>query len=422
MRDEVPVRRASPFGALRHPNFRLYVGGMAVSLAGTAMQQLAQSWLVYRLTHSAWMLGVTWFCSNIPVLLLGPFAGVLADRFPRRSIVFTAQSVAMLQAFALAMLTLTGHVTVPHVLALALLLGICSAFDIAGRQAMFVHLVGKEDLLGAISLNSATFNSARVVGPALAGFLVGRLGEGLCFLLNGLSFVAVLASLALMRFQEPPHVPGGESPMERLRGGFHLAASTPPLRIALLLVAGMTLGTAGVNALGPMFADGIFHMGAQGLGFLTGGMGLGAIAGTLTLAGSRGHRQLPGAITQALFVASATLVVFAASPSYWLSLALMPLLGMSVFRTNAATNTMIQLRVPENYRGRIMGLYSSMVVGMLPVASLISGALAAQIGPRWTIALGGALALSAAVYARGTQETMSNWLDAAHASANVGIS
>ena len=250
MQDEAPVRRASPFGALRHPNFRLYVGGMAVSLAGTAMQQLAQSWLVYRLTHSAWMLGVAWFCTNVPVLLLGPFAGVLADRFPRRSIVFAAQMVAMLQAFALAALTLTGHVTVPHVLALALLLGICSAFDIAGRQAMFVHLVGKDDLLGAISLNSATFNSARVIGPALAGFLVGRLGEGLCFFLNGLSFLAVLASLALMRFQEPPHVPG-ESPLERLRGGFRLAASTPPLRIALLLVAGMTLGTAGVNVGSP---------------------------------------------------------------------------------------------------------------------------------------------------------------------------
>lgn len=392
-----------------------------MSLAGTWMQQLAQSWLVYRLTHSAWMLGVTWFCANVPVLLLGPVAGVMADRFPRRSIVFTAQAIAMLQAFALAALTLAGRVTVAHVLVLALLLGTCSAFDIAGRQAMFVHLVGKEDLLGAISLNSATFNSARVVGPALAGFLVGRLGEGLCFLLNGLSFLAVLASLALMRFEEPPNMPG-ESPLERLRGGFRLAAGTPPLRLALLLVASMTLATAGVSALGPMFADGLFHMGAQGLGFLTGGMGLGAIAGTLTLAGSRGHRELPGAIVQALFVASATLLVFAASPSYWLSLALMPLLGMSVFRANAATNTMIQLRVPESYRGRIMGLYSSMVVGMLPVASLVSGAMAAQIGPRWTVALGGGLALCAAVYARGRQETMENWLGPMRASASVGIS
>jgi len=421
MQNEAPMRRTSPFGALRHRNFRLYVGGMAVSLAGTWMQQLAQSWLVYRLTHSSWMLGVTWFCANIPVLLLGPLAGVVADRFPRRNIVFGAQTLAMLQAFALAALTLSGRVTVADVLVLALILGTCSAFDIAGRQAMFVHLVGKEDLLGAISLNSATFNSARVVGPALAGFLVGRLGEGLCFLLNGFSFVAVLASLALMRFEEPPQIPG-ESPLERLRGGFRLAGGTPPLRIALVLAACMTLGTAGVSALGPMFADGLFHMGAQGLGILTGGMGLGAIAGTLTLAGSRGHRQLPGAIMQALFVASATLLVFAASPSYWLSLAVMPLLGMSIFRANAATNTMIQLRVPENYRGRIMGLYSSMVVGMLPVASLISGALAAQIGPRWTVALGGALALGAAVYARGKQATMKNWLDVSPAAVDVGIS
>jgi MFS family permease len=170
-----------------------------------------------------------------------------------------------------------------------------------------------------------------------------------------------------------------------------------------------------------MFADGLFHMGAQGLGFLTGGMGLGAIAGTLTLAGSRGHRHLPGAIMQALFVASATLFVFAASPNYWLSLAMMPLLGMSVFRTNAATNTMIQLRVPENYRGRIMGLYSSMVVGMLPVASLAAGALAASIGPRWTVAVGGVLALAAGVHARRTLQTMKNWLEAPNAGADVGL-
>jgi MFS family permease len=421
MQDEAPVRRASPFGALRHPNFRLYVGGMAVSLAGTWMQQLAQSWLVYRLTHSAWMLGVTWFCANVPVLLLGPVAGVLADRFPRRNIVFGAQTLAMIQAFVLAALTLTGRVTVAHVLALALLLGTCSAFDIAGRQAMFVHLVGKEDLLGAISLNSATFNSARVVGPALAGFLVGRLGEGLCFLLNGFSFLAVLASLALMRFEEPPHAPG-EGPLERLREGFRLASGTPPLRTTLILVASMTLATAGVSALGPMFADGLFHRGAQGLGLLTGGMGLGAVAGTLTLAGSQGHAKLPGAIMQALFVASATLFAFAASPSYWLSLALMPLLGMSIFRTSAATNTMIQLRVPENYRGRIMGLYSSMVVGMLPVASLIAGALAAHIGPRWTVAAGGVLALAAAVHAHRNLGSMRNWLEAPNAGADVGLS
>ena len=421
MQDEAPVRRASPFGALRHPNFRLYVGGMAVSLAGTWMQQLAQSWLVYRLTHSPWMLGVTWFCANVPVLLLGPVAGVLADRFPRRNIVFGAQTIAMLQAFVLAALTLTGRVTVAQVLGLALLLGTCNAFDIAGRQAMFVHLVGKEDLLGAISLNSATFNSARVIGPALAGFLVGRLGEGLCVLLNGFSFLAVLASLALMRFEEPPSSPG-EGPLERLRAGFRLASGTPPLRTTLLLVALMTLATAGVSALGPVFAEGLFHRGAQGLGLLTAGTGLGAVAGTLTLAGTRGHRQLPGAIMQALFFASATLFVYAASPSYWLSLAMMPLLGMSIFRTSAATNTMIQLRVPENYRGRIMGLYSSMVVGMLPVASLIAGALATHIGPRWTVAAGGVLALYAAVHARRNQASMKNWLEMPPAGVGVRIS
>jgi MFS family permease len=418
MQDEAPVRRASPFGAFRHRDFRLYMGGMAVSLAGTSMQQLAQSWLVYRLTHSSWMLGVTWFCANVPVLLLGPLAGLVSDRFPRRRIVIVAQVVAMLQAFALAALTLSGRITVAHVLGLALLLGACNVFDIAGRQAMFVHLVGKDDLLGAISLNSATFNSARVIGPPLAGLLVGRLGEGPCFLINALSFLAVLASLALMRYREPPHGPG-EGPLERLRMGFQVVARTPPLRTAFLLVGSMAVATAGVSALGPMFADGLFHRGAQGLGLLTGGMGLGAIAGTLTLASSRGFRQLPGVVMQALFVTAATLIVFAASPSYWLSVAMMTLLGMGIFRTNTATNTMIQLRVPESYRGRIMGLYSSTVVGMLPVASLISGALAAQIGPRWTVALGGMLALIAGIHAHRSQNALSNWLNAPTAGAGL---
>ena len=421
MQNQPSGRRDSPFRALRHRDFRLYVVGMAISLSGTWMQQLAQSWLVYRLTHSAWMLGVAWFCANLPVLVLGPFAGLAADRFPRRSIVIAAQTLAMLQAFALAALTLSGHVTVAHVLILALLLGICSAFDVAGRQAMFVHLVGKEDLLGAISLNSTTFNCARILGPAAAGFLVGTLGEGPCFLLNGLSFVAVLVSLAMMRFHEPPQAPSS-GPLERLREGFRLVAATPPLRTALLLVGAMTLAAAPVVALGPMFADGLFHRGAEGLGLLTAGMGLGAIAGTLNLASNRGAGGLPRAVVFAQALAGAALLVFAGSPSYWLSLALMPLIGMSIFRTNAATNTMIQMRIPEAYRGRIMGIYSSMVIGMIPVGSLVAGGLASQIGPRWTVALGGVLACTAALYGRQRVETLRNWLSNTPAGVPVGLS
>lgn len=192
------------FRALRHRNFRLYIAGMAVSLAGTWMQQLAQAWLIYRLTRSEFSLGLTWFFANLPVLLLGPLAGLAADRFPRRRIVIVTQAVAMIQAITLAALTLTGHVKVWHVIALAAVLGISNAFDIPARQALFIRLVGKEDLLNAISLNSATFNSARVVGPSLAGFVVARFGEGACFTLNAISFTAVLGSLFLMDVNEEP--------------------------------------------------------------------------------------------------------------------------------------------------------------------------------------------------------------------------
>jgi predicted MFS family arabinose efflux permease len=316
----------------------------------------------------------------------------------------------MLQAFVLAALTLSGRVQIHHVLGMALVLGVCTAFDVAARQSLYIHLVGKEDLLSAISLNSATFNSARVVGPALGGLVVAHLGEGLCFLLNGFSFLAVLAALAAMHLNEPRYA-GTENPFARLRGGFRLAAGSPPLRTAFLLIGAMTLAVAPVTALGPLFADGFFHRGAQGLGWLTGALGLGAIAGTLTLASSRGGTLLPHAVMQALCVAGAALLIFAASPSYWLCLAVMPVLGMCIFRSNAATNTMLQMRVPEGFRGRIMGLYSATVIGMLPIGSLLAGALAAHIGPRWTVACGSLLALAGALYAARHRHRMRSWLE-----------
>jgi MFS family permease len=398
------------FRALRYRNFQLYLGGMTISLAGAWMQQLAQSWLVYRLTRSEWMLGLVTFCANLPVLFLSPIAGVLADRFARRRIVIVTQSVAMAQAVALAALTLTGRIEVWHILGLALVLGLSSAFDIPGRQALFVHLVGKKDLLNAISLNSAMFNTARVLGPSLGGFIVARLGEGACFSLNALSYLAVLGSLMAMRVEETI-APPAEGTLARLKAGVGYALNTVPLRNLLMICGLTTISSAPAMALAPMFADAIFHRGSTGLGLLTSAFGAGAIFGTLGLA----RRRSTHGLTEVIFVSSATagaaLIAFAASPSFWISVALMPVTGMAIFRLNAATNTSIQTRIADEFRGRIMGVYSMMVIGMIPVGSILAGALAARIGSRWTVFFGGALSLSTALFTFTRRRRLSAWLE-----------
>ncbi|MBE0656263.1 MAG: MFS transporter, partial [Bryobacteraceae bacterium] len=239
------------FRALRHRDFRLYAGGMAVSLAGTWMQNLAQAWLVYRLTRSEWMLGLTWFCASVPVLILSPIAGAVADRFPRRRIVMVTQAVAMLQAATLAGLTLTGRVEIWHVLALAAVLGVSNAFDIPGRQALFIRLVGRDDLLNAISLNSAIFNMARIVGPSVGGLIVARTGEGMCFLLNAVTYVAVLGSLAAMRVNE--EMPKAtQSGLEGLKSGIGYVWRMPEVRAVLVLCGMISIATSPGPTLAPV--------------------------------------------------------------------------------------------------------------------------------------------------------------------------
>lgn len=399
------------FRALRHRNFRLYIGGMAVSLAGTWMQQLAQSWLVYRLTGSEFMLGLVWFCSNIPVLLLSPLAGLAADRYPRRRVIFLAQAAAMLQAAALAALTLTNRVEVWHVVALALVFGVSNAFDIPTRQAFYIHLVGKEDLINAISLNSATFNAARVAGPALGGLVVARVGEGACFALNAVSYFAVLGSLLAMRMTETIE-PSQETAWQRLRSGFEYAWRTPPLRALLATCGLVAVSVAPVMTLAPMFADGIFGKGPGGLGLLTSALGLGAIAGTLSLARRTASAGLPRVVFYSAATLALTLTMFAVSPSFMLCVALMPFVGMAVMRHNAATNTTVQLGIDDRLRGRVMSFYSMMVVGMFPVGSLLAGALAERIGSRAAVLLGAVGCACAAWYVYRRQREWSEWLAA----------
>ena len=388
-----PSRVPHTFRALRHRNFRLFIGGQIVSLIGTWMQNVAQSWLVYRLTHSELLLGTAWFCAQIAVFALGPLGGIAADRFSRRKVVIVTQTLSMLQAFALAALTLSGRVQVWHVLALAGLLGVINAFDMPGRQALVIQMTSKDDLINAISLNSAVFNAARVVGPAVAGLLLAVVGEGTCFLINGFSFLAVILSLTAMRL--PPFTPAAHVGMwQHLVDGFRYAANHSAVRRVLALMGAATLAGMPGLVLMPFFADDIFHRGSRGLGILMGAMGTGAVIGTLTLARRTRLSGLGNVMVFSGLITGICYLAFAFSPSYYLSLAVMPLIGYSVMRQMASANTTIQTLIPDEYRGRIMAMYSMTVVGLGPFGSLAAGALAGRFGARATMGAGGVLALA----------------------------
>jgi MFS family permease len=387
------------FSALRHRNFRLFVFGQIISLVGTWMQNVAQSWLVYRLTHSEMLLGTTWFCMQIPVFALGPLGGLASDRHSRHRIVVITQVLSMLQALILAALTLSNRVEVWHILVLSVALGTINAFDMPARQSLVIQMTSRRDLLSAISLNSAIFNAARVVGPGVAGLLVAGFGEGLCFLFNALSFVAVIAALLAMRL--PPFVPQRQdSPWVHLLAGFRYVYEAKPVRSLLLMMAAITIGGMPALVLMPFFADGIFHHGSRGLGFLMGAMGTGAVIGTLVLAGRRSVTGLTTVIVYSALTLGVAYLLFAVSGSFYFSLVIMPLLGFSVMRQMASANTLIQTLIPDEFRGRIMALYSMTVVGLGPFGSLVSGAMASAVGPRATVFAGGIVCLAAALVFR----------------------
>lgn len=387
------------FRALRHRNFRLFVTGQIVSLIGTWMQSVAQAWLVYRLTHSELLVGTVWFCAQIPVFALGPLGGLASDRHSRYHLVILTQTLAMCQAFALAALTLSGKVQVPHILVLATMLGAINAFDMPGRQSLIIQMASKEDLLPAISLNSAIFNAARVVGPAVAGVVVAVAGEGICFLMNGISFLAVIGCLLAMRlpaFQRPAPT----SPWAHLVQGFRYVHGHRVVRTLLAMTGAITIANMPAVVLMPFFAEDIFHHGSRGLGILMGAMGAGAVAGTLVLAARARISALPKVMFWSAVLLGAGFSLFAVSNSFYLSLVIMPVIGYSVMRQMASANTLIQTRIPDEFRGRTMAFYSMTVVGLGPFGSLAAGALAHAYGARLTVLAGGLLALAAAAIFR----------------------
>lgn len=360
------------------------------------MQSLAQSWLVYRLTKSTVWMGTLGFSSQMPVLLLGPLAGVVADRLSRRNIVIATQVSFLIQSAILATLTLTNTIGLGSLIGMAMLLGVINAFDIPARQSLFVHMVGKEDLQNAIALNSMTFNAARIVGPSIAGFLVAAVGEGLCFAFNSATFVAVIASLLIMRPAEPERG-GTHSALTHLRGGFSYAWNSRAVRMMLFVTALANLASTPISVLAPVFADGIFRRGSMGLGFLTGSMGLGAMIGTYVLARNAATANPVKVVLTSTLLGGMALGVFAASPWFYLSLAAIAVFGFSLFRQLAATNSLIQSLIDDAYRGRIMSLYSMTVVGMLPLGNLAAGTLAHAVGVRLTVAAGAVLSAAAAL-------------------------
>ncbi len=388
---------AALFRSLRHRNFRLFFSGQIISLVGTWMQTIAEAWLLYRLTHSSVLLGVLGFMNQIPIFLLSPLGGLVADRWPRQRVVIATQVASMMLAFILATLTLTGRIVVWEIITLSTLLGVVNSFDVPARQSFLIEMVGREDLLNAIALNSSMFNGARVAGPAIAGLLVAWIGEGWCFLSNGISYIAVIAGLLMMRVENPLVAHDGASPMEKMREGFRFVRHTVPIRTLLLLVGLVSLVALPFSVLMPIFADKILNGGASAYGNLMGAVGLGAMCGALAIAVRKELKGLGNIVAASAIGLGVSLALFGASRMYWFSLVALALSGVSMMMLFTSSNTLIQAMVPDQLRGRVMALYSMMFLGMSPFGSLAAGTLAAHIGAPITVALGGIASLTGGV-------------------------
>lgn len=377
------------FRSLRHPNYRLFFAGQLLSLIGTWMQNVAQFWLVYRLTGSGIDLGLAGFMNHFPVVLLAPWGGMLADRADRRRLLLCTQAAAMLQAGLLAALTLSGHVQVWHVYVLAGLLGLTQGVDIPARQSFIIELVGREDLPNAIALNSSMFNAARLLGPALAGVLVSLAGEGVCFLLNTVSFLCVLAALWAMRLPPRPPRESGDPALSAIKEGFSYAWKAPRIRNVLLMVALGSLMGVPYAVLLPILADQVFAAGPQGLGWLASSAGLGAVLGALALAMRREARGLGLWVAAAACGFGAGLLCLAAASSLHLAMASLVLVGLSMVMQMAGANTLLQVLSEDHMRGRVMSLFSMMYMGMVPLGSIWAGWLSDTLGAQGTVGLGG---------------------------------
>jgi MFS family permease len=386
------------FRAMQHRNFQLFIAGQLISLIGTWMQTTAQLWLVYKLTGSAALLGVFGFASQVPMLFLSSIGGYVGDRYDRQKSVIATQTCSMILAFVLAVLTLTHLIREWELIVIAFLVGIVNAFDVPIRQAFFVQMVGKEDLPNAIALNSSIFNGARVVGPAIAGFAIALVGEGWCFFLNGLSFVAVIVALLMMRIERTKAKPSEDSPLESLVQGFRFAMSDMPIRSALLLLSVLSLFGLQYSVFLPIYANDILKGGARTLGLLMSFAGVGAVIGALQFAARTHYRGLAKWIAATSMTCSVCLIIFSQARIFWLCTVVLFVVGFAATSQMAATNTLVQNRVPDELRSRVMAVYATMFMGVQPIGSLIAGGVAKRIGAPYTLTVFGSLVLLGSLF------------------------
>jgi MFS family permease len=376
--------------AMRHRNFRLFFGGQSISLIGTWMTRVATSWLVYRLTKSSLLLGTVGFAGQIPTFLLAPLAGVLVDRMERRKVLVWTQSLAMVQSLLLAWLTLSHRINITEVLILSAMQGVINSFDMPGRQSFMIRMVeDRRDLSNAIAINSSMVNVARLIGPSLAGLLIAVTNEGWCFLVDGVSYIAVIASLLMMRISHEQLQHTGTTMVEQLREGWTYVAQSVPIRSILLLFALLSLMGWPFMVLMPIFAAQVLHGGPHTLGFLMGAVGVGSLASALALVLRRSVRGLTKMIPIAATVFGVGLIAFGFSKNLWLSLPMMLVTGFGMMQGLTTSNTILQTLVDEKMRGRVMSYYTMAFVGMAPFGSLMAGALAHVIGAPLTVIVSG---------------------------------
>jgi MFS family permease len=384
--------------SLRYRNYRLFFAGQSISLVGTWMQMVAISWLVYHLTNSALLLGLVGFFSQIPSFVLSPFTGVFIDRWNRHRILVITQTLSMLQAFALAFLTLTGTINILSIILLSLSLGLINAFDMPARQAFVIEMVEKkEDLPNAIALNSSLVNVARFIGPAVAGLLVAAVGEGYCFLINGISYAAVIIALLAMKVNKIPKRVSINNISKEIKEGFKYSFGFAPIRSILLLLGLVSLIGMPYTVLMPIFAKDILHGGANTLGFLMSAAGIGALVGGIYLASRKSILGLGKILTFATGIFGLGLIIFAFSKNLYFSLSMMLMSGFGMLLQIAASNTLLQTITEDDKRGRVMSFFTMAFMGMSPFGNLIAGAMADKIGAPNTVLISGVICIIGAI-------------------------
>ena len=386
------------FRSLQYPNYRLFFSGQSISLIGTWMQRIAMPWLVYHMTGSALLLGVVSFAGQIPTFLFSPLAGVLTDRWNRHRVLVATQIISMIQATILAILSIAGVIQIWHIVVLSVVLGCVNAFDVPARQSLVVDMVEKkEDLGNAIALNSLMFNGARLIGPAIAGIMLASTSEGVCFLLNAVSYLFVIASLLMMKLNIKKFVARQNGTFSELKEGWNYVIGFPPIKHLILLLALVSLTGMSYSVLMPVFAQDILHGGSHTYGFLMGAAGFGALLGALYLASREKVLKLGRIVPSAAILFGFSLVILSFSKTFSLSLLLMLFIGMGMMLQTAASNTVLQTITDDDKRGRVMSFYTMAVMGTAPFGSLMAGFLAKTIGTPKTLLAGGVITIAGAI-------------------------